>query len=281
VSQGAIKSLGVMSRLLDALLDISELESGNITPEKRHIGIQEILDSVLTANRPHADEKGLELKCRSSEHSVYTDPALLERILENFVKNAIRYTESGKVQINCDVQDDQLLITVSDSGVGIPVDQQSEIFEEYYQLGNQARNRNNGLGLGLSIVRQIAKLLDYPLKVSSTVGIGSIFSVEVPLAKRAHINARGKNSKKQPKTEAAALTSTNSLPTNRISQQTVLLIDDDESVAKSTARMLGVFNMDVCIALNGDEALMQINRGLKPDVLVSDFHLPDSDGHVF
>jgi len=199
------------------------------------------------------------------------------------VSNAIRYTEQGSVSIECDQVENELIIAVTDTGAGIPLDQQDDIFEEYYQLGNDARERKKGLGLGLSIVRQIARLLDYPLKVASEVDVGSIFSVVVPLTQEMEVGESSINDEFL-ETEQGVIVTSETSATEEVQESSierprvVLLVDDDESVLNSTARLLKVFRMDVHIALSGDLALELITNGLQPDVLVSDFRLPDYDG---
>jgi len=183
-------------------------------------------------------------------------------VLQNFVSNAVHHTKRGFISIKCDPIDQQLRIAVTDSGPGIPADKQQQIFEEYYQLDNDLRNIKNGLGLGLSIVKNIARLLDCPIDIDSKIGVGSTFSIIVPLATTKIIPILNDVPEK-PKSEG---------------ELTVLVVDDDESVVKSTARLLSIFKMQVHTALSGDEALATISQGLRPDVIVSDFRLPRFDG---
>jgi PAS domain S-box-containing protein len=256
------KSLGVMSRLLDTLLDISKLDAGSITPEKRDLSIRDILDNIVASSQPQADKKGLSIICEPCDQMVHTDPVLLERIIGNFVTNAVRYTNEGHVAIICTLRDKDMLIDINDTGIGMPADKLDTVFEEYYQLDNPARERKRGLGLGLSIAKLISKLLDHPLKVSSELGVGSTFSVLVPL---------GTN---KPTSVPISISS------SETSQQeaVILLVDDDDDVIRSIARLLRAFNLEVHTALNGDEALAKISNGLSPDFLISDFRLPLYDG---
>jgi len=269
--QSAAKSLGSMSRLLAALLESSDLASGNVIAQKQDVSILEILDNVVTVSKPHADKKGLLISCQSAEYIIHTDPALLERIIENIVMNAIQYTDKGFISIKCECQqskigdrsgDKELRISITDSGHGIPQDKQEKIFEEYFQLDNAERNSKKGLGLGLSNVKNIARLLECPIELSSSVGVGTTFSIAVPLGVAKSVN------------RAEVVTALE----GQEDTLTVLVVDDDESVAKSTARLLTVFEMNVHTAVSGDEALGKIAQGLKPDVIVSDFRLPRYDG---
>ena len=138
---------------------------------------------------PEAEAKGLGLEYRQCDAVVYSDPALLERILRNYVSNAVRYTHSGKVRIVCLPDDRNVRIEVHDTGIGIPPDQQHEIFDEFHQLHNPERDRTKGLGLGLAIVDRVARLLGHEIDVTSTPGVGSCFSVTVPRGEEAHVVA--------------------------------------------------------------------------------------------
>eukprot|EP00752_Nemacystus_decipiens_P018798 g16854.t1 len=130
-------SLETMGELLDTLLDISKLEAGSVVPEMRDTSLEEILNRVVASNLQQANEKGLTLSCKPGNCIVHTDPVLLQRIIENFVTNAIRYTEEGTVSVECEPMGKASLITVSDTGVGIPEGMLEKIFDEYYQLDNQ------------------------------------------------------------------------------------------------------------------------------------------------
>ena len=178
------QSLDTMSELLDALLNISKLDSGSVTADKSDVHLQELLDRIVTNNVQQAEEKGLQLECRRVDFIVHTDPRLLERLIENFVTNAIRYTEHGYVKIDCVRHEDSVRVAIRDTGIGIPEDQIESVFEEYYQLDNHVRDRGKGLGLGLSIVKHIGRILDHSLDVSSVPGEGSTFTVEIPLGQQ-------------------------------------------------------------------------------------------------
>ncbi len=138
------KSLDVMSELLDALLDISKLDSGSIQPEKCDFPLQNLFEQLLADNAPSAEGKGLTLSVVPTEEIVYTDPSLLQRILENFVTNAIRYTEQGTISVRSTNTGDQVQIEVRDTGVGIPEESIDTIFEEYFQIGQSRAGSTKG-----------------------------------------------------------------------------------------------------------------------------------------
>ncbi len=258
------QSLDTMSELLDALLDISKLDGGSIAPNRRDIRIQELMDRIVTDNIQQAEEKGLRLDCSGDDCVVYSDPALLERVIENFVTNAIRYTESGRVAINCQRHNNVVRIAVSDTGVGIARDDLDKVFEEYYQLENPVRDRRKGLGLGLAIVRHIARLLDHPVVVTSTLGEGSVFAVDVPLGVH--------------NVEHVETGIPQEITSREGREPVVLLVDDDPAIVDATTMLLNVSGFIVHSAMCGDDALAHLANGVDPDVVISDFRLPGYDG---
>ena len=268
IGQKILKSLDTMGGLLDALLDISRLESGSVTPQKQDFPIQELLNKIVTYNIQQAKEKGLTLICESNECIVHSDPALLERVIENFVTNAIRYTEQGGITVTCQCSDRAARIAVSDTGIGIPEEMQEKVFDEYFQLNNPMRDRRRGLGLGLglSIVKHIAEILGHPLDASSEEGRGSTFMIEVELGEteRECIDAAQSVSVESHRSDVPATI--------------VLFIDDDPAVVDATSMLLKTTGVEVHSALNGDNALDIVAAGVRPDVIVSDYRLPRYNG---
>ena len=143
-----------------------------------------ILERIAVDLRPLARED-LQFDYSQANVVVNSDPALLERIVENLASNAIRYTTEGSIAIRVERIEDDVRISVVDTGIGIPKQALGKIFDEYFQFDNPARNIKKGLGLGLSIVKRLAHLLDHPIGVRSALGKGSVFSVDVPLASEA------------------------------------------------------------------------------------------------
>jgi two-component system, sensor histidine kinase len=256
------KSLDTMAELLDALLDISRLDSGSVVAVLKDVPIDVLLDRIVTDNVQQAEEKGLRLEWQSTGCVVHSDPGLLERVIENLVTNAIRYTDQGAVSITCQPVNGRARISVTDTGIGIPEEALEQIFEEYYQLGNPARDQRKGLGLGLSIVRHIARLLDLELSVTSTVGKGSAFTVGVALGEQQDKQARPPISAPRPADR----------------QPVVLLVENDEAVMDATTMLLESAGMRVHWACDGPAALDQISNGLRPDLLLSDYRLAGMNG---
>ena len=171
--------------LLDGLLDISRLDGHAVKVRIKSFAIQNIFDELEKEFRPLAEQKGIRLKFSPSSAVIESDIILAVQILRNLVSNALRYTPAGSVLVGCRHRQGKLLIEVHDTGIGIPEDQRAKIFDEFYQVNNPERDRQQGLGLGLSIVDRAARLLGHPVTLTSTPGKGSTFTVTVPLAKAA------------------------------------------------------------------------------------------------
>ncbi|NIP14194.1 MAG: PAS domain S-box protein [Pseudomonadales bacterium] len=257
------KSLDVMRELLDALLDVSKLDSGSIIPEVRDFRLQTLFDELAADCTPEAEGKGLVLRIEPTQAVVRTDLPLLHRILANFVGNAVRYTEKGSVTVSATGDGDQLRIEVRDTGIGIPEEAIETIFEEYFQLDNPVRDRRKGLGLGLSIVKQIAGLLDCTLEVSSTLGEGSSFGIRVPAGQLPEEElTQGQDQVGEPGS----------------GEPIILFVDDDPAIVDATTMMLELAGISVRSALDGDAAIAMLEEGLTPDMVVSDYRLPGANG---
>lgn len=167
---------------LNGLLDVSRLEEGVLQPRIEAFRIGEMLARVARTHRPLLEAKGIQLKMLSCDLAVESDPLLLARIIDNFVSNAIKYTERGEIVIGCDIDGDAARIFVKDTGIGIDAASLEHVFDPYMQVDNPNGDRSRGYGLGLSICRTVADALHCKLNVQSTPHQGSTFSVSVALA---------------------------------------------------------------------------------------------------
>jgi len=183
--------VGNLSGLLDALLDISRLDAGVVTVAKEPVSLKKLFADLHDEFSGAAKERALGWQTVDCDLWVYSDPITLKRILANLLSNALRYTSKGRVLLGCRRRGASVEIQIWDTGVGIPSDQQKVVFEEFVQLQNPARDRTQGLGLGLAIVRRTAQLLDHPLRMVSEEGRGSMFSITVPIAVSADVQAVG------------------------------------------------------------------------------------------
>jgi signal transduction histidine kinase/CheY-like chemotaxis protein len=251
-----------MEELFKGLLDISRLDAGMITPTRADVSLADILASVDANFGPQAEEKGLELRVRSPHLWVNTDPAMLQRIVDNLVSNAIRYTDSGKVLIGCRRRGLYVEFQVLDTGVGFGQKDKDRIFEEFYQLQNPERDRTKGLGLGLSIVRRSAELLGHPVNVRSEPGRGSCFSITLPIADS------------HPFRQSA--TSNALLGLRFTSDYFIVVIDDEQSIREAMRTTLEFRGCHVVCAGSSEEALVELARHLRtPDLVISDYRLRD------
>jgi Na+/proline symporter/prefoldin subunit 5 len=172
-------SLDAVEEILAALLEISRLDTGALKPEFSNFRLDELFRQIEVEFKPLAQEKGLELDLVWPSLAVRSDRRLLRRLLQNLISNAIKYTPQGRVLVGCRRRSGRVQIIVADTGIGIPHTKQRVIFQEFHRLDQGARVAR-GLGLGLSIVERIARILDHRVDVISTVGKGSHFAVEVP-----------------------------------------------------------------------------------------------------
>jgi signal transduction histidine kinase len=175
-------ALGHLSDLMNSLLDITDIESGDVEPNIQDVELNKILESLEEEFRSNAEAKHLKLTIDRTAGVVRTDSTLLTQVLRSLLSNAIRYTEKGNVAVNCFREKQGVRVTVRDSGIGITHDHLEDIFEEFYRVDNDPAARNNGLGLGLTIVDRIVRLLDIGLDVNSEPGQGSSFSLLLPVA---------------------------------------------------------------------------------------------------
>ena len=180
-TQQAVKAV---SSLLGTLLDISRLESNTIKAQRELLRVAPLIEQMQREFGALAEQKGIQLRTVTCLVSLETDAMLLGQILRNLVANALRYTQSGKILIGCRRRGKLLSIEVWDTGIGIRKEHQAAIFGEFFQLGNQARDRQHGLGLGLAIVERAARLIGAKISLRSEFGKGTCFAISLPISRR-------------------------------------------------------------------------------------------------
>jgi PAS domain S-box-containing protein len=252
-------SLEGLSLLLDSLLDVSRLDAKLVAPKEIDFSVGAVLDRVAAEFAPLARDKHIELRTVPSTALVRSDPALLSRVVQNLVSNAVRYTQSGRVLLGCRRRGDTIRIEVWDTGIGIPPERLPEIFEEFTQLGNPERDRAKGLGLGLAIVDRLVRLLGHRIEVHSQPGRGSMFAVEVGIG---HL-VRAAERRRQHKHEAE--------------DRLVVVIDDEAMVLKSLAMVLQSWGFRVVAAGSQEEAVAKLGPQ-PPSFILADYRL--RDGHT-
>lgn len=255
-------SVNALKSLFDSLLDISKLDSGVIKDEKSNFFLHDIflkLDNDLT---PQALEKGLKINFSNCSYAVNSDPNLLEQILRNFISNAIRYTNKGDIKVKCEHINNVIIIKVIDTGIGIDNSEHEHIFSEFYQLGNPERDRQKGLGLGLSIVQRAAKILDHKIEMQSQLEKGSTFSISVAQAKSL------------PPTNPQI--NQHQIENTLDNQSLIIVIDDEKSIREGLQQLLGIWQYHVVTAIDGNDALEKLQSlNQKPDAIITDFRLPN------
>jgi len=250
-----------MDHMLSSLIDINRLEKGAIHPVIRDFPLEEILPRLRSEFGYAASSKSLTLDIEKSPEFARSDPMLLPVILRNLLGNAIKYTQRGTVRLRVCGEDSALLVEIVDTGPGIARENLQRLFEAFYQIDNSERDQRHGVGLGLSIVQTICRLLGHTVTIQSQVGRGSTFTVKLPRGERRETPT--------PPVELPA-----SLVTP-VRTATVLHIEDDPGVARSMAMLLNLEGYKVVGAPSRDEALEQIEvRGVRPDLILCDFHLP-------
>jgi len=262
------KALASLSTLVDSLLDISKLDAGAIRPELQRVNVKELIERIEAEYRPVAREKGLAFRVAPVEALVESDPVLLERVVRNLVDNAFKYTAAGSVSLDVELDEGAVRIVVRDTGPGIPESERERIFEEFYQVGNPERDRAKGLGLGLAIVRRLARLIGLELQVESHPGHGSTFAVA--LARVAGEYTPGPPPRVPVAEDADAL--------DGIS---VMVIDDEPGVRLGMRALLESWGCRVA-ACSGLAEARQLLDEHAPDigVIVADFRLPQNENGI-
>jgi len=251
-----------MDQMLSSLVDINRLERGAIQPVIRDFPLQEILPRLRSEFGYSAASKSLAFVVEDSPEFARSDPTLLPVILRNLLGNAIKYTQHGSVRLRARAKDTNLCIDVIDSGPGIPPEHVERLFDAFYQIDNPSHDQRQGVGLGLSIVQTICRLLDHAITFESSLGQGSTFSVQLP---------RGASTAQAP---IPAVTLQPPAPTPT-SGTKVLHIEDDPGVARSMAMLLRLEGYEVVGAASRDEALQHVkDHGLRPDLILCDHQLP-------
>jgi PAS domain S-box-containing protein len=256
------QAIGAMSRLLNALLDISRLESGTIKPQTTDFRVSGLFEELHREFARSAEDKGLRLHVETSAQIVHSDPSLVEQVLRNLVANAIKYTRQGEVRLRCLKDESMVRVEVIDTGIGIPQDKLGYIFDEFYQVNvpSHGHNKRDGYGLGLSIVQRIVSLLDLRLDVSSKPARGSVFTLSL-------IPGLDRNFSEEPEFERGPVA-----PAPVATQQHILLVEDDQAVRDATRMLLKVEGYRVTAVATIAEALHKAETETI-DLLITDYHL--------
>jgi two-component system CheB/CheR fusion protein len=260
------QALSAMSGMLNALLDINQIEAGTVRAEMIDFPINDLFDRMRDEFGYHAKAKGIDLRVVRSGITVHSDIRLLEQMLRNLLSNAVKYTKHGKVLLGCRQRGELLSIEIWDTGIGIPDDEFQAIFEEYHQLNNAARERSHGLGLGLSIVQRLGKLMGHRVRVGSRLGKGSVFAIEIlrePVEVESVFEHQNRAAHDRPGVDVSLAAE-------------ILVIEDDPEMSDLLAVVLAEEGYRTSTAPDGVTALDLAARGaVNPDLLLADFNLPN------
>ncbi|SAK57842.1 integral membrane sensor hybrid histidine kinase [Caballeronia hypogeia] len=269
------RSSVILARLLNAVLDLSRLESGRVVPRYHVFDVRQIVEEAAAQLRPFAMSRGVELRLRLPKEDIVcvrSDAHWLGRAVANLVSNAIKYADKNKaskptVIVGVVRSATRARIDVLDNGIGIPADYFDAIFQPFFQVDNPEQDRDKGLGLGLSIVNAVMSMLDqHRIELKSTAGRGSRFSLEMPLCGPSPDTPSGRSPARSDAADAA-----------RLAGRYVLLVEDDGLVRSSTEALLSQWGVLYDSAANFEEyeeILATIERF--PDLIITDFRLRDS-----
>lgn len=285
----ANETLGALTGLFESLLDLSQLESGKRSIQAMPIDVNELLDRLRDEFEIMAQNKGLSFRTVRCGSVVYGDPILLERILRNFIANAVRYTDRGGLLIGCRRIGQRLRIDVIDTGVGIPSEQRALIFHEFYRGDGEAGGvaaGHHGYGLGLAIVQRAANLMEVPVEVSSTPGRGSRFSALLPTlpatrtATRTAARPAARMSTAKPGVPAARPVVAEGRRRPDAPPCRAVVVEDDPMVALAVRLFLEEFGCSVLSANSVNEAVTLARSGpIRPDVIIANYRLgPGGNG---
>ena len=267
ISSNIDQAVASLSALVESLLDISRLDAGVVDPKPQRIDLKPFLEQIGNDMQSMARKRGLELRLWTSNLQVESDPALLERLVRNLVDNAIKYTTEGCVTVCAEIDDGDVRIAVCDTGSGIAVEERSRIFEEFYQVGNPERDRAQGLGLGLAIVRRLATLLNVRIELESAAGQGSTFAVRMAPA-RNH-DARKLAAADPPVAERS------------LAGVEILVIDDEPAVRASMRTLLESWGCRVLVCSGFAEATQALGeQRFNLEVIVCDLRLRQHENGI-
>ena len=247
--------------LFDSLLEISQLDAGTVKVSESHQSLNIICAQIIDEFEQLANEKKLTIHLEGEDTFVFSDPVLLLRIIRNLVSNAIKYTQAGGVVINITSLGNTVSLSVTDTGIGIEKDQHEMIFNEYMQLNNNARDRRNGVGLGLALVRRMCELLGHSISLESTVGEGSTFLLTLP---------KGSQEK--------VLSAEKTIQLNAFENYTIAIIDDEKPILEAMTALFETWNCNCFTFLSikdAEETLAKCKQDV--DFIISDYRLKNDE----
>jgi two-component system, sensor histidine kinase len=248
-----------MAQLLNALLDISRLESGAIEPLVVDVPLEDVFAELRSEFESVARTRGVFLRIDASPLVASTDRILFYQLLQNLLGNALKYTDRGSVHLSCTLDEEALTIAVEDTGIGIPADKLERIFDEYYQIDTHGTKRM-GVGLGLAIVREAARLLGFAVRISSIVGQGTQVYVGVP---RHLIVAPA----------SVCDVAMPQEPPDASRKSRLILVEDNDGVRLATETFLKIEGHETVSARSISDAERVFATTRQDDIIIADYHL--------
>lgn len=260
--------------LINDILDISRIEAGREEVLISRFSLHQLAGLVIEMVGPKAHEKNIALYNRidTALPHIFSDLSKCQHILQNIVANAVKFTKEGSVEISADVTSDEISITVTDTGIGIPADKLSYIFDEFRQADERIARTYGGSGLGLSIAKRYALLLGGDITVESSVGSGSTFTLHLPVSRSPDLS----DQQTEPGMYSGKRIGDPSLGSTGVGK-TILLVEDSEPAIIQIRDLLEEQKYLVRVARNGKEALEQVSETL-PDAMILDLMMPEVDG---
>ncbi len=260
IVQKIIRSNEALISLFDSLLEISQLDAGTVTVYKASHSLTDICKNIVDEFQELANQKGLVLSFRGVDVFVESDSVLLSRVLRNLISNAIKFTESGGVDVTFSQSNDNVFLEVSDTGIGIPKNELKRIFSEFTQLNNKTRDRSKGIGLGLAVVHRLCELLDHKLEVHSEIDKGSRFGITLPISQYPAT---------KPIEEEITVVDLTGLK--------VLILDDEYAILDAMQSLLHDWSCITKAFANHNDAIScLVEENFSPDLILSDYRLEEN-----
>ncbi len=258
------QAISALSEMFNNLLDLSRFESGDVQPRWVDVPVAQLFAQLDAEFAPQCADRGLAWRVRSADGLITTDPVHLLRLLRNLLSNAVRYTLSGHIELGAVFDGQRVRLWVNDSGPGIPPEKQEEVFKPFVQLGNKARNRERGFGLGLSIARHLANVLGSALFMRSAPGEGTRFTLFARAAQ-------------QSAPQLAAAPAESSRTAQIAAAMTIWVVEDDEFVRIAFSHQLKALGLDHRIAASPDEFRALLASEPEPDAVIFDDMLGEEE----
>jgi len=265
-------STEALNSLLNSLLDISRLDADSVEYTPQHMPLSPMLKSIIQEYSERANSNGSKIILNApSNLSVYCDEALLYRLVRNLIDNAVKFTENGTITVSAKMTYKKVIVTISDTGKGIPDDQQDNVFTEFTQLDNPERDRQKGLGLGLAIVKRLSQLMDIPVSMESSLGEGTSFTLSIPSSITSSIEIQKKL--KQTDGEQGV--------TESFEEHVILVIDDEVEILEGMQHLVEAWQAKIVAATDTERAIDKLtHRELTPTLILADFRLRDNQNGI-